>query len=46
MLTELERIAGKIKELEEELAKEQQTRKDFEEKSTKLTEEKNALFTE
>ena len=43
---ELEKIAGKIKELEEELAKEQAARKDFEEKSTKLAEEKNSLFTE
>lgn len=41
---ELEKIAGKIKELEDALTKEQQLRKEAEDQGTKLLEEKNQLF--
>jgi flagellar motility protein MotE (MotC chaperone) len=41
---ELEKIAGKIQELEEALAKEQQLRKEAEDQGVKLLEEKNQLF--
>jgi myosin heavy chain 6/7 len=42
---EMEKIEGKIKELEEALAKEEGLRKDLENQVGNLVEEKNALFT-
>lgn len=42
---ELEKINDKVKQLEECLAKEEKLRKELEDSSTKLLEEKNSLFT-
>ncbi|XGW09174.1 hypothetical protein V3C99_011464 [Haemonchus contortus] len=42
---ELEKINEKVKQLEEALAKEEKLRKELEDNSTKLLEEKNGLFT-
>ncbi|KAL6736890.1 hypothetical protein Aduo_007192 [Ancylostoma duodenale] len=42
---ELEKINDKVKQLEESLAKEEKLRKELEDSSTKLLEEKNSLFT-
>ena len=41
---ELEKVAGRIKELEDALAKEESLRKELEENNSKLVEEKNGLF--
>jgi myosin heavy chain 6/7 len=41
---ELEKVAGRIKELEDALAKEETLRKELEENNSKLVEEKNGLF--
>uniref|UniRef100_A0A183FJV6 Myosin-3 n=1 Tax=Heligmosomoides polygyrus TaxID=6339 RepID=A0A183FJV6_HELPZ len=42
---ELEKVSEKMKQLEEALAREEKLRKELEDSSTKLLEEKNALFT-
>ncbi|PIO53696.1 myosin head, partial [Teladorsagia circumcincta] len=42
---ELEKVNEKVKQLEEALAKEEKLRKELEDNSTKLLEEKNGLFT-
>ncbi|TKR58607.1 hypothetical protein L596_030031 [Steinernema carpocapsae] len=42
---EMEKLAGDMKTLQDELAKEQKLRKELEDSSTKLLEEKNGLFT-
>ncbi|KAK6054864.1 myosin head [Cooperia oncophora] len=42
---ELEKVNEKVKQLEDALAKEEKLRKDLEDQSTKLLEEKNGLFT-
>ena len=41
----MEKLGDKMKQLEEALAKEEKLRKELEEQSTKLLEEKNNLFT-